>query len=140
MRPLSCALLASASCAALAIAAPAHAQTPQDATNPCLAPVNQRPAGLACPPENATVAREVRALLRTLEARQAEVGDLHRAALGDQEVLRLEIAVYDAARVRRCEALGDLTGHRERLCGEPRRGLVRAVCPRLEPGPQRRAS
>jgi iron complex outermembrane receptor protein len=60
MRPLSCALLASASCAALAVAAPAYAQTAQEATDPCLAPVGQRPPGVTCPPvdQNAAPANQ----------------------------------------------------------------------------------
>ncbi|HJP68501.1 MAG TPA: TonB-dependent receptor plug domain-containing protein, partial [Sphingomicrobium sp.] len=56
MRLLSCALLASASTAAMALASPALAQTPHDASDPCAAPVNQRPAGLNCPPESTSVA------------------------------------------------------------------------------------
>ena len=36
----------------MAIATPAFAQTPQDANDPCLAPVGQRQPGLSCPPAN----------------------------------------------------------------------------------------
>jgi hypothetical protein len=41
-------------------------------------------------------------------ARQAEVQDLHAAIAGDEEVLRLEIAVDDPLLVRRGQAAGDL--------------------------------
>jgi iron complex outermembrane recepter protein len=53
MRPISYAFLASASFAALAIAAPANAQTPEPVIpggDPCQAPADQRQPGVTCPP------------------------------------------------------------------------------------------
>ena len=42
------------------------------------------------------------------DAREAKVGELDRAGLIEEEVVRLEIAVKDAARVRIVEALQNL--------------------------------
>lgn len=53
MRPLSFALLSSASLAAFAIAAPANAQTPDPVNpdrDPCQAPADQRDPNITCPP------------------------------------------------------------------------------------------
>ena len=46
--------------------------------------------------------------LRRHEPRQAEVEDLDRAALGDEDVRRLDVAMDDAAAVGVLEALADL--------------------------------
>src|SRR5215204_1844437 len=53
MRSLSYALLTSASFAALAVAAPANAQTPEPVNpggDPCQAPADQRDPNVTCPP------------------------------------------------------------------------------------------
>ena len=52
---------------------------------------------------------------------QAEVEDLDAAVLGDEDVVRLEIAVDDALVVGRGEALGDLRGVVDRLAHRQRR-------------------
>lgn len=59
MRLLSCAFLASASTAAIALASPASAQTPQIPSDSCQAPANQRQPGVNCPPPNTTVGQVV---------------------------------------------------------------------------------
>jgi len=41
-------------------------------------------------------------------AREAEVGELERALAVDEQVLRLEVAVHDAARVAEVHALEQL--------------------------------
>jgi hypothetical protein len=46
--------------------------------------------------------------VRGLQARDAEVADLRRAHLADEDVAGLDVAVDDAARVRELEALEDL--------------------------------
>jgi hypothetical protein len=48
-------------------------------------------------------------------ARDAEVGDLGRALLVDEDVLRLDVAVHDAAGVRGAERAGDLDRVGDRL-------------------------
>ena len=47
--------------------------------------------------------------------RQTEIEDLRAAVPGQQDVLRLQIAVHDAGRMRRGQAAGDLGGDVERL-------------------------
>jgi hypothetical protein len=47
--------------------------------------------------------------------RQTEIEDLRAAIPGQQDVLRLQIAVHDAGRVRRGQAAGDLGGDVEHL-------------------------
>ena len=62
MRPLSYAFLTSASFAALAIAAPANAQTPEPVIpggDPCQAPADQRQPGVTCPPADSPAGEAV---------------------------------------------------------------------------------
>lgn len=62
MRLLSAALFSSASIAALALAAPASAQTPQAVhpdRDPCQAPADQRGPNVICPPANSTVGKAI---------------------------------------------------------------------------------
>ena len=54
------------------------------------------------------------------ELGQAEVEDLHQPVGGDEQVLGLEIAVHDAAAVRRRQAAGDLLGVGQRLAQRQR--------------------
>jgi hypothetical protein len=46
-------------------------------------------------------------------AREAEVENLDQAAVGEHDVLRLEVAMKDAQRVRGLETVGDLNADRE---------------------------
>jgi hypothetical protein len=48
--------------------------------------------------------------------RQAEVQNLDQAAVGQHHVLRLQIAMKDAQRVRRLQAVGNLDAHRKHSC------------------------
>lgn len=62
MRPISYAFLTSASFAALAIAAPANAQTPAPAVpggDPCQAPADQRQPGVECPPADSAAGEAI---------------------------------------------------------------------------------
>jgi outer membrane receptor protein involved in Fe transport len=62
MRPLSYAFLTSASFAALAIAAPANAQTPEAVIpggDPCQAPADQRDPSVTCPPADSPAGEAV---------------------------------------------------------------------------------
>src|SRR5438309_6427775 len=62
MRSFSAVLLASASFATLAIAAPAVAQTPQPVhpdRDPCQAPADQRQPGVQCPPADTAVGQAI---------------------------------------------------------------------------------
>ncbi len=45
--------------------------------------------------------------------RQPEVQNLHQAAVGQHHVLRLQVAVKDAQRMRRLQPVGNLDAHRE---------------------------
>ncbi len=53
--------------------------------------------------------------LRLRHARQSEVEDLRSPVLGQQDVVRFQIAMHDAGRVRRREAAGNLRGDAKRL-------------------------
>ena len=62
MRPFSYAFLTSASFAALAVAAPAKAQTPAPAVpggDPCQAPAEQRQPGVECPPADSAAGEAI---------------------------------------------------------------------------------
>ena len=64
----------------------------------------------------------------------AEVGDLHLAVGGDQDVARLDVAVHDAVAVRVAQRGGDLRGdlgraRRASASREPRKHVGRATCP-----------
>ena len=46
-------------------------------------------------------------------ARQAEVENLYQAAIGQHHVLRLQVAMKDAQRMRSLQAVGNLNAHRK---------------------------
>jgi hypothetical protein len=78
--------------------------------------------------EHAAVRREAVVVER---AGDAEVGDLGRALLVDQDVLRLDVAVDDAARVRGAERAGDLDRVGDRLVDRQPAHAADAVLERL---------
>jgi len=51
------------------------------------------------------------------EFREAEVEDLNPPVFGDEQILRLEIAMNDSFFVRRCQSMRDLHGVVQRLAG-----------------------
>ena len=61
------------------------------------------------------------------DLRQTEVEDLRLAALGDEEIRRLEIPVDDARTVRRIERIGDLLAQRQHLLDRQRLALDRVL-------------
>ena len=62
---------------------------------------------------------------------QAEVEDLHQSVAREEDVLRLEVAVDDAALVRRGEAAGELPGVVDGLARRQRAVLAKARAQRL---------
>ncbi len=78
--------------------------------------------------EDAAVSGEA---LLVQRARDAEVGDLGHALLVDEDVLRLDVAVDDAAAVRGAERAGDLDRVGERLVDGQRARPADAVLERL---------
>ena len=84
------------------------------------------------PRARAQVGRRERVVWRgaVVQLRQAEVGQLRVAALRDQNVLGLDVAMQNAGLVRRGEAVGD--------AGQQLDRLAPAVCA-LRPVPERAA-
>ena len=68
--------------------------------------------------------RRHRVRIRPDQLREAEVGDLHAAVAIEQHVLRLDVAVHDAAVVRELQRVADLRDDAQRLRGrQPSRAL-----------------
>src|ERR1043166_6024834 len=68
---------------------------------------------------------------RGVHLRQAEVEDLHAPRAGEVDVLRLEVAVDDAAVVRSGHAVGDLRGETDGLPLRQRTGVAQTLAQRL---------